>query len=109
MLPWPSWAPAWTALSALPRSISGCGGWAGGLKKTLAAAEQDRPDVAEKSVEGALGPRGGLDKDARLNAEGFRNLLQLRAEMIGGLSDIRPEKYLDLSYYDRAVAGLPSP
>ena len=67
------------------------------------------PDVAEKSVEGALGPRGGLDKDARLNAEGFRNLLQLRAEMIGGLSDIRPEKYLDLSYYDRAVAGLPSP
>ncbi|MGA8969657.1 MAG: ABC transporter substrate-binding protein [Pseudolabrys sp.] len=65
------------------------------------------PDVAEKSVEGALGPRGGLDKDARLNAEGFRNLLQLRAEMIGGLSDIRPEKYLDLSYYDRAVAGLP--
>jgi hypothetical protein len=29
--------------------------------------------------------------------------------MIGGLSDIRPEKYLDLSYYDRAVAGLPSP
>ncbi|MGB7617913.1 MAG: ABC transporter substrate-binding protein, partial [Pseudolabrys sp.] len=31
------------------------------------------PDVAEKSVEGALGPHGGLDKDARLNAEGFRN------------------------------------
>jgi hypothetical protein len=39
--------------------------------------------------------------------DGFRNLLQLRAEMIGGLLDIRPEKYLDLSYYERAVAGLP--
>ena len=38
---------------------------------------------------------------------GFRNLLQLRAEMIGGLPDIQAEKYLDLSYYDRAVAGLP--
>src|ERR1017187_5756754 len=46
MPPWPSWAAAWTALSALPRSISGCGGWAGSLKKTLAAAEQNRPDVA---------------------------------------------------------------
>jgi ABC-type nitrate/sulfonate/bicarbonate transport system substrate-binding protein len=65
------------------------------------------PDVAEKSVEGALGPRGGLDKDARLSMAGFQNLLRLRAEMIGGLPDIRPEKYLDLSYYDRAVAGLP--
>ena len=64
------------------------------------------PDVAEKSVEGALGLHGGLDKDARLNMAGFRNLLQLRAEMIGGLPDIRPEKYLDLSYYERAVAGL---
>jgi hypothetical protein len=48
MPPWPSWARAWTALSALPRSISGCGGWAGSLKKTLAAAERDRPDVAAR-------------------------------------------------------------
>jgi hypothetical protein len=39
--------------------------------------------------------------------EGFRNLLALRAELIGGLSDIRPEKYLDLSYYERAVADMP--
>lgn len=65
------------------------------------------PDVAEKSVEGALGPHGGLDKDARLNMAGFRNLLQLRAEMIGSSPDMKPEKYLDLSYYDRAVTGLP--
>jgi len=48
MRPWPSWVPAWTVLSALPRSISGCGGWVGSLKKTLAAAERDRPDVAER-------------------------------------------------------------
>ncbi len=48
MPPWPSSAAAWTALSALPRSIFGCGGWAGSLKKTLAAAERDRPDVAER-------------------------------------------------------------
>src|SRR5208282_2308387 len=48
MPPWPSWAPAWTALSPPPPSISGCGGWAGSLKKTLAAAERDRPDVAAR-------------------------------------------------------------
>jgi ABC-type nitrate/sulfonate/bicarbonate transport system substrate-binding protein len=64
------------------------------------------PDVAQKSVEGALGPRGGLDKDARFNMDGFRNLLALRAETVGGSADMRPEKYFDLSYYDRAVAGL---
>jgi hypothetical protein len=39
--------------------------------------------------------------------DGFRNLLQLRAEMIGGLKEIRPEKYLELSYYERAIADLP--
>ena len=48
MPPWRSWARAWTAGSALPRLISGCGGWVGSLKKTLVAAEQQRPDVAEK-------------------------------------------------------------
>jgi len=45
---WPSWADAWTVLFVLPRSISGCGGWVGSLKKTLAAVERDRPDVAAK-------------------------------------------------------------
>jgi len=64
------------------------------------------PDVAEKSVEGAVGPHGGLDKDAAINMAGFRTLLSLRAEMIGGSVDLRPEKYLDLSYYDRALAAL---
>ena len=61
------------------------------------------PDVAEKSVEGAVGPKGGLDKDARVNMAGFRNLLSLRSEMTGG-PELKPEKYLDLSYYDRALA-----
>jgi transposase len=45
---WPSWARAWIAPSAPPRSISGCDAWIGSLKKTLAAAEQERPDVADK-------------------------------------------------------------
>jgi transposase len=45
---WPSWAYAWTAPSRLPRSISGCGSSVGSLKKTLAAAEQARADVAAR-------------------------------------------------------------
>jgi transposase len=45
---WPSWVLAWTGPSELPRSIYGFGSWAGGIKKTLVAAEQNRPDVAEK-------------------------------------------------------------
>jgi NitT/TauT family transport system substrate-binding protein len=64
------------------------------------------PDIAEQSVEGAVGPRGGLDKDARVNMDGFRNLLVLRAEVIGGLAKIEPEKYLDLSYYERALSRM---
>jgi transposase len=45
---WPSWVPAWTGPSELPRWMYGFGRWAGGIKKTLVAAEQNRPDVAGK-------------------------------------------------------------
>ena len=51
---------------------------------TLSASSSVAPDIAERSVELAIGPRGGLDKDARLNIMGFENLLSLRAEMTGG-------------------------
>jgi ABC-type nitrate/sulfonate/bicarbonate transport system substrate-binding protein len=71
------------------------------VAKTLKVA----PDVAEKSVEGAIGPRGGLDADARINREGFNTLLSLRAEMTGAAAPTSPEKYLDLNYYDRALAS----
>jgi transposase len=45
---WRSWALAWIVPFGLPRSIYGYGNWVGGIKKTLFAAEQNRPDVAEK-------------------------------------------------------------
>ncbi len=63
-------------------------------------------DVAVNSVEAALGPRGGLAKDARIDMTGFANTLRLRAEIIGGNRNADPQKYLDLSYYERAIAGL---
>jgi hypothetical protein len=44
-------------------------------------------------------------KDARFDMAGFKNTLRLRAEMAGGDRDAQPEKYIDLSYYERALAG----
>jgi ABC-type nitrate/sulfonate/bicarbonate transport system substrate-binding protein len=61
--------------------------------------------LAETAVERALAPGSGLAVDARLDLEGFRNTLKLRAEMVGGAPQ-PAAKYLDLSYYERAMAGL---
>jgi ABC-type nitrate/sulfonate/bicarbonate transport system substrate-binding protein len=46
--------------------------------------------------------------DARFDLEGFRNVLKLRAEMLGtwGGKPPAPDKYLDLSYYERALKSL---
>jgi len=65
--------------------------------------------VAAQSLEALTTPGFGMAADARLNLEGFRNVLSLRAEMEGQWGGVAPDpaKYLDLSYYDRAlrVAG----
>jgi ABC-type nitrate/sulfonate/bicarbonate transport system substrate-binding protein len=65
-------------------------------------------DVAAKCYELAADPVGGLAKDARIDIEGFKNTLKLRAEFEGQWRGSPPpaEKYFDLSYYQRAVAGL---
>ena len=66
------------------------------------------PAIAVRSVEAAVGARGGLAKDARFDREGFENMLRIRDEIAGTWSGRipAPEKYLDLSYYDRALAEL---
>jgi ABC-type nitrate/sulfonate/bicarbonate transport system substrate-binding protein len=65
-------------------------------------------DVAAKCYELAADPAVGLAKDAQLDIQGFKNTLKLRAETEGqwGGSPPPAEKYFDLSYYERAVAGL---
>ena len=40
-----------------------------------------------------------------IDMNGVNNVLKLRAQFEGG-TPASPDKYLDLSYYDRAVAGL---
>ena len=66
------------------------------------------PEVAEKAYDLMREPKFGLATDARFDAEGFRNLLAIRAEMEGqwGGKPPAPEKYFDLSYYQRAMTAL---
>ncbi len=62
--------------------------------------------VATQSYEALMTPGFGLDRDARLSFEGFNNMLSIRAEMegTGGGRAPDPAKFLDLSYYDKAIS-----
>jgi ABC-type nitrate/sulfonate/bicarbonate transport system substrate-binding protein len=64
-------------------------------------------DIATASYEMAIDPHKGFAKDAKFDMEGFRNALELRAETLRtpGTDPSKPEKYLDLSYYQRAITG----
>jgi len=66
------------------------------------------PEVAAQSYAVAVDSADSIAKDARFDMEGFKNVLKLRAEIEGqwGGTPPAPEKYLDLSYYDKALAGL---
>ncbi len=63
-------------------------------------------EVAERSYRLLVDPVRGFTPDARFDVEGFRNLLALRAEIEGGGTPPLAEKYLDLSYYRRAIGML---
>ena len=65
------------------------------------------PDIAARSLQLVLDQKG-FATDAKFDMEGFRNVLKLRADMLGtwGGTPPAPEKYLDLSYSQRALAGL---
>jgi ABC-type nitrate/sulfonate/bicarbonate transport system substrate-binding protein len=57
---------------------------------------------AERTYVLLMDPAFGFTPDAKLDLEGFRNVLALRAEIEGG-SPALPERYLDLGYYERAM------
>jgi ABC-type nitrate/sulfonate/bicarbonate transport system substrate-binding protein len=63
-------------------------------------------DAATQAYEVATDPAEGLAKDSKLDMEGFRNVLKLRATHQSGGAAPSPEKYVDLSYYQKALAGL---
>jgi ABC-type nitrate/sulfonate/bicarbonate transport system substrate-binding protein len=59
-------------------------------------------DMADKSLALMAEPGFGFARDAAFDMAGFKNVLALRAEVEGGApSD--PQRYIDLSYYDRAM------
>ncbi|MES2281615.1 MAG: ABC transporter substrate-binding protein [Pseudomonadota bacterium] len=64
------------------------------------------PAVAAQSYDALNTPGFGMATDARLSMEGFRNVLALRAEIEGQWGGKAPDpgKYLDLSYYERALS-----
>ncbi|HVY56987.1 MAG TPA: ABC transporter substrate-binding protein [Xanthobacteraceae bacterium] len=66
------------------------------------------PHEAERTYELLLDPHFGFTPDAKFDAEGFRNMLALRAEVQrkAGTEAVAPERYVDLSYYDRALKSL---
>ena len=61
--------------------------------------------LAERSYDLMIEPGFGFNPDAKLSTEGFDNVLKLRQEVEGGPAP-DPAKYLDLTYYDRALKRL---
>ena len=66
------------------------------------------PAAAEKTYAQLLDPGFGFTPDARFDAQGFRNMLALRAEIErkAGAEPPAPERYVDLGYYERALKSL---
>ena len=64
--------------------------------------------TAEQTYAALNTPSHGLAKDCAFNMEGFKNVLSLRAEIMGqwGGQAPSPEKYLDLSLYNRALGHV---
>lgn len=65
-------------------------------------------DMANRSYALIADPNTGFDPDATFDMQGFRNVLGLRAETFEPWKGQAPEpdKFIDLSYYEKALAGL---
>ncbi len=66
------------------------------------------PASAARTYALLVDPRFGFTPDAKFDPEGFRNMLNLRAEFerAGGAPEPAPERYVDLSYYEQALRSL---
>ena len=58
--------------------------------------------IAERTYDLMSDPVFGFAPDAKFNMDGFKNVLALRAE-IEGRTPAAPDRYVDLSYYERAI------
>lgn len=75
-------------------------------QQLLVSALKLSADVAAETYERAV-PGGGLARDAQVDLDGLRHVLEIRAEVEGnGERAPAPERYVDLSYYKAAIAAL---
>ena len=74
------------------------------LAETLKMA----PASAERTYAQLMDEGFGFKPDARFDLQGFRNMLALRAEIQRKRADqvADPGRYIDLSFYDRAMGRL---
>ncbi len=61
-------------------------------------------DVAARTFAAAADPARGLSPDLRLDFAGLRSVLAIRAAATGRGEPDRPERYLDTSFYEQALA-----
>ena len=71
----------------------------------IAARFQLDRDIAAESYAVATDPNSGMARDAKLDMEGFKNVLKLRADWTG-VTPGAPDRYIDLSYHQKALSGL---
>jgi ABC-type nitrate/sulfonate/bicarbonate transport system substrate-binding protein len=66
------------------------------------------PELARRNLALLTAPGSGSAVDGRFDLEGFRNVLRIRAEVLGtwGGTPPAPERYLDLGHWERAVGSL---
>ena len=65
------------------------------------------PEMAAKTYAALVDPRFGATPDAKLDVDGLRNVLAIRAEFTGGGAAPPPtDKYLELGPYARGVARI---
>jgi ABC-type nitrate/sulfonate/bicarbonate transport system substrate-binding protein len=76
--------------------------------KLLSERLKVTPEVAARTWDILSDPKTGLSRDGRFDMPGFRNVLALRAEIEGswGGKPPAPERYVDLSYYEKALGRL---
>jgi ABC-type nitrate/sulfonate/bicarbonate transport system substrate-binding protein len=62
--------------------------------------------LAERTYAVVVDPLHGFARDARFDDAGFANVLKLRAELEGRGTVLRADRYVDLSWYDKAMRRL---
>ena len=77
----------------------------------MAIMKKHSPDVSDADLEATytemVTSKGGLNRRGAMNMEGVRMLLTLRNELAGsGRKLTDPDRYIDLSYYQKAIGGM---